>query len=98
MKNNAPYDVAQEPGGRAFLAFETSAGVVLLPWHSLRVMRLTPDGVSLVFEYGDSSVEVVGSGLAVLAELAAATRIKAIRAGATPETTVSVVRLLGEAA
>jgi hypothetical protein len=95
MKNKPPYDVAQEPGGRAFLAFETSAGVVLLPWHSLRAVRLAPDNASLVFEYGNATVELLGSGLAILAELAGATRLKSVRQGETDETRILSVRLLG---
>lgn len=98
MKTNTlpPYEVAQEPGGRPFLAFETAAdGKFARPWHAVRDIRLAPDDASLFFDYADCSVEVVGSGLGVLFDLATTSRLKTVRAGEAEGVTVTRVRPVG---
>ena len=97
MKTNTlpPYEVAQEPGGRPFLAFETAAGKFARPWHAMRDIRLSPDDSSLVFEYADYSVEVTGAGLGALFDLATASRLKTVRVGESDGVTVAHVRPVG---
>lgn len=97
MKTNNihAYEVAQEPGGRPFLAFETAAGLFAWPWHSLRAVRLTPDASSLVFEYAEHSVEITGAGLGALFDLATASRLKTVRVGESDGVTVAHVRTVG---
>lgn len=90
-----PYEVAQEPGGRPFLAFETAAGPFACPWHALRAVRLSPDALSLVFEYAEHSVEITGAGLGSLFDLATASRLKTVRVGESDGVTVSHVRIVG---
>lgn len=98
MKNTIlpPYEIAQDPGGRPFLAFQTTDAVCALPWHDLKAIRLSPDGTQLTFEYTRQSAKLTGTGLGVIAELAFSSRLKRLRQGDSDEVRIDSVRIIGE--
>ena len=97
MTNHSPYETSTEGGARAFLAVQLATGATAyLPWHALRRMALNETATALTLEFAHESVELTGSGLSTVAELAAGARLKRLRAGASDEVRIASLRVVGD--